>query len=220
LLLEWVDGPVLDSLEPIPPDVLVHAGELLGALHELDFDPAVPDPTVDLGERLSKLGRDVAVLTDTEALEPELGRLLLGAATARAPSAATTGIIHKDFCPSNIVLRGDTPVPIDNANLGIGPHDLDLARTWYRWTMSPEERRQFARGYRDHRSLDGFLEHFLFWATSVLVGSASTRIRARSDQARVPLARLRMLLDLLQGNARTDPVAFGWPEGAPPPSAG
>lgn len=217
LLLEWIHGPALDSLQPIPPDILTRSGELLGALHRLQPDHPVPAPLDGLGERRSRLEKNTALLGAEGVLDPGLGEVLLDAAAAGAPTTATSGLIHKDLCPSNIVLRDHIPVPIDNASLALGLHDLDLARTWYRWPMTRPEWRHFADGYERHRRADGFVDHFVFWAVSVLVGSAAVRVRARSSQARVPLQRLRRILDALSDGTEADPVAVGWPESTPSP---
>jgi Ser/Thr protein kinase RdoA (MazF antagonist) len=115
----------------------------------------------------------------------------------------TVGVIHKDFCAANVVIGTDgAPVCVDNANVSVGPHDLDLARTWYRWPMGAEDRRHFAAGYEEYRRLAACLRHFAFWAACVLVGSASIRLRARAPGGLEPLDRLSVLLDRAARGAR------------------
>ena len=43
-----------------------------------------------------------------------------------------------------------------------------------------------------------FLEHFSFWAPCVLLGSVSTRLRARVGEVDVPVERLRRLIEFLE----------------------
>jgi aminoglycoside phosphotransferase (APT) family kinase protein len=216
VLFEWIEGPVLDSLHPIPADVLVRSGGLLGSLHEIEPTEPVPDPQSAAKERCAKLEQHIELLIAEHALDRARARALCAAALTDAPRFLDCGIVHKDFCAANIVLREARPVSIDNANVAFGPFDLDLARTWDRWPMSAVEWRHFVDGYQRHRSVEWFLAHFFFWAVSALVGSAATRIRARSDRVCTPLERLRMLVDLSEGRANVDPVAFRWPEGAQP----
>ena len=93
---------------------------------------------------------------------------------------------------ANVVIRSDgVPVCVDNANLTVGPHELDLARTWYRWPMTSGDRRHFAAGYEEHASLAPSLRHFPFWAINVLVRGALFRLGAARNGVEEPLARLR-----------------------------
>jgi len=217
LLLEWIDGPALASLRPLPASVLVSAGDLLGTIHRFQSAQRPTDVEDTSLRRLSKLRADAQVLANAGVFDSAMAHILIDAAGAHMPEDGGCGLIHKDFCASNIVLRGETPVSIDNANLAFGPYDLDLARTWCRWPMTPDEWKYFVGGYRRHRSPESFLQHFHFWAAVVLFGSASTRIRAGSDQARIPLEQLRVFYNLVVGNADTDPSVLRWPHGAPPP---
>jgi Ser/Thr protein kinase RdoA (MazF antagonist) len=197
MLLEWVEGRNLASLEPIGCDVLRRCGRMLGALHRLPCE-SLADKADEADERpaelFAKLERDMDLVRSERLLDPELARRALADADANRPAAPTLGIIHKDFCAENLVLASDgSLVCVDEATLSTGPHDLDLARTWYRWPMQARDSAHFAGGYQEHRSLAGFLRHFRFWATCVLVGSAATRLRSASPGALAPIERLRQL---------------------------
>jgi hypothetical protein len=194
MLLAWVEGHCLASLEPIPGDVLRRCGRMLGALHRLPCEPLSNGTSASPGELFAKLERDTDLVRSARLLDPELARRALGNADANRPVEPTLGIIHKDFCAENIVLAPDgSLVCVDDATLSTGPHDLDLARTWYRWPMDARDSAHFAGGYQEHRSLAGFLRHFRFWATCVLLGSAATRLRSASPGAQAPIERLRQL---------------------------
>jgi aminoglycoside phosphotransferase len=194
MLLEWIEGPSLASLAAIPERVLRRCGHMLGSLHALRSDAWPDAPLRGVDHFFAKLERDVELLCGARLLDAALARRVLEDAAARRPGETTRGVIHKDFCPENIVLAtGEAPVCVDDATLSVGPHDLDLARTWYRWPMRGEELAHFADGYREQRDLASFERDFRFWATCVLVGSGSTRLRARTARVLEPLERLRQL---------------------------
>jgi predicted glycosyltransferase len=195
LLLEWIDGTPLDALPVVPADVLRGAGELLGALHRLDADGWSDGPLPGPADAFARLERDLAALASAQALDAERVRRVLESAAAQRPRRASVGFVHRDFCAENLALAAPGGlVSIDNASLDLGPHDLDLARTWVRWPLSREERAHFAGGYEKHRGLDDFLAHFAFWASCSLVHTAAKRLRLRAPDAREPLERLERVL--------------------------
>lgn len=194
MLLEWVEGRSLASFEAIASDVLRRCGRMLGALHRLHCEPLPNGTSASPEEHIAKLERNTDLLLSARLLDPELARRALADADANRPGESTLGVIHKDFCAENIVLGSDgSLVCVDDATLSTGPHDFDLARTWYRWPMPARDLAHFAGGYQEHRSLAGFVRHFRFWVTCVLVGSAATRLRSRAPGALVPIERLRQL---------------------------
>jgi tRNA A-37 threonylcarbamoyl transferase component Bud32 len=202
LLLEWVAGRPLASFEVVPADILQRCGRMLGELHRAFAGYAdggvVPGPD----HFCDRLERDVALLLGAGWIDASFARRAVDVAVAHRPREARTGIIHKDFCAANVVIRSDgVPVCVDNANLAVGPHDLDLARTWYRWSMTSAERRHFAAGYEEHARLASCLRHFPFWATCVLVGSASIRLRSQTPGGIEALDRLGSVLERTQRGA-------------------
>ena len=78
--------------------------------------------------------------------------------------------------------------------MSIAPCDYDLARTWYRWPMTGEQRDAYLAGYRDHRDASAFLVHAPFWHIAALANGALFRHRRRSGAPALPLAALRALL--------------------------
>jgi aminoglycoside phosphotransferase (APT) family kinase protein len=198
MLLEWVEGRSLASLESIACDLLRRCGQMLGAMHRLPCETLPEAAPAKPAELFAKLERDADLVVSSQLLDPEIARRALADADANRPGEPTLGIIHKDFCAENIVLDASgAPVSIDNGTVSFGPLDLDLARTWYRWPMTPADREHLLRGYAEYRSHASFMEHFSFWAIAVLVASASSRLRLRVGRHREPLERLRTLLDSL-----------------------
>jgi hypothetical protein len=194
MLLAWVEGRSLASLDPVPAPILQRCGEMLGALHRKPFAPLPGGTPTRPDEHFAKLVRNTDLLLAARVLDPELARRALRAADANRPESVTLGIIHKDFCAENLVLDPeDSLICIDDASLSTGPHDLDLARTWYRWPMRPGDLAHFESGYEQLRSLADFRRHFRFWTTCVLMGSAATRLRSLAPGALVPIERLQQL---------------------------
>jgi Ser/Thr protein kinase RdoA (MazF antagonist) len=194
MLLEWVEGASLASLDPIPSDVLRRCGRMLGAIHRRHAGHRLDGPGPSPSDLFDKLERNTQLLLGAQRLDAELARRALAAADANHPEEVTSGIIHKDFCAENLVLgRRDALVCIDDASLSVGPHDLDLARTWYRWPMDARGLAHFESGYEEHRSVAAFHRHLPFWATCVLVASAATRLRSRAAGVLEPIDRLRRL---------------------------
>jgi len=204
MLLPWVDGDVVASLDFIPLDVIHRCGANLGALHQQDVS-GWPDVVVRRTDQvLARLESDTTILVEAGELETDAAAEAHRLANEHVPGDASTGIIHNDFCPENIVLDASgSPVCVDNATLTFGPHDYDLARTWYRWPMSPGESDAFLRGYEMYRRRASFERHFVFWSICMLTATAANRLRiGLGDRAR-SLGALRTILATLE---RGDPV--------------
>jgi hypothetical protein len=192
-LFEWIEGPTLAALPAIPADLARRCGSLLGSLHGVDSALAGM-PGSDTSEIAAKIERTAALVRHSEAGTADLLRRAVDAAERARPPASSVGLVHQDFCAENLVLsRGRGPISIDDAALTVAPHDLDLGRTWYRWPMTRDERRQLAAGYAEHRPLGPVLAHFEFWAVAALLGSMSSRLKSRLSLD-VPLARLAALI--------------------------
>jgi hypothetical protein len=203
LLIEWIEGRPLATVEVVPAGILRRCGRMLGALHQAFAGYTIGGLAPHPDHFRERLDRDVVLLSEAGWLDASLARRAVDVVAAHRPPEATSGIIHKDFCAANVVIRSDgAPVCVDNANLAIGPHDLDLARTWYRWPMTSGDRRHFAAGYEEHASLAPRLRHFPFWATCVLARSAAIRLRSQAPGGAAPLERLSTLLDRVEHGAR------------------
>lgn len=179
-LEEWVAG---DSLAEHPCDAsLTASGELLAAIHTVQAsDASAADERLhqclrQFWDGLSRLRR-VGLISDPESAH------LLSAARSNRPRKPTWCLTHGDFCAANLVSRGGQVCSVDNVTVQPKFAAEDLARTWYRWPMSPEQRRLFLQGYNRLRSADEFFEHQRFWRIVVTVLSAANRLRRRVDGA-------------------------------------
>lgn len=188
----WIAGTPLDAL-PHRSQRWRDAGALLRAIHRTEGAAtarrgrALTRPFfVDLLARLDVL---VAAGALTAAERTVLARAL---ATSR-PSRARTGLTHNDFCGENLVEDAEGRLHvIDNGGLRVGFLDFDLARAWYRWSMSSTAWRSFLAGYGGGaRATTG--DRRRFWRAAAIIRSAHFRVvRASRDVAPV-LRRLRAL---------------------------
>ncbi len=196
MLLEWIDGTSLSKQRSISPTQFHGCGEMLGALHRVAMEDVAAVPPLTLGAVCEKFQRDIAELVKSQLVNASFVRDVHEAALACQPKNATAGVIHRDFCAENLVVcASNSVVCIDNAGLAVGPHDLDLARTWWRWPMTRRDWAQFVSGYMEHRDMSEFLDNFVFWASCVLVGSAALRHRYCTPGIREPLDRLQRLIE-------------------------
>jgi len=187
LLEPWIDGRVVRDDEE--PQLLRRCGALLGSVHaiehDLDGEARRWTPEHRLAEALARL--------ETLRLGGHLSRRrsvqLAAIAQATVPIRASTGLVHRDLWPRNVVVdRDGLPWIIDNGNVGLGAHAFDLARTEYLWPMSHGQREAFLCGYDSTapaREPTG-----TFWLIDVLTEAAVFRIGAGARGVSRPLARL------------------------------
>jgi hypothetical protein len=214
LLLPWIEGRLLTSLDAIPLDVAHECGRNVGALHRHDVSDWSDVVVRSVAHVRARLRVDTAMLVESGELDEATAAIAGALAEADAPANATAGIIHNDFCPENIVVEpAGTPACIDNATLTFGPHDFDLARIWYRWPMSPDAGAAFLRGYETHRSGASFAQHFAFWAISMLMATAANRLRARIADATRSLPVLRSTVAAIQRGEAVVPWGPGAADG-------
>jgi hypothetical protein len=191
LLVEWIPGRSV-TVRDCTREFMERCGALLATVHlvEPPNDPAWWHPTTEqpAGERLS---RDLHRLAELGGLTSTQARRLAEAAGRHAPEEIAVGLVHWDLCAANVIAGSDgEPRVIDQDTLYIGPRDGDLARTWYRWSLTNGQLGAFLAGYRSDLDTTGFESSFWYWAVSALVDSALWRLHMTSREARVPLSML------------------------------
>jgi aminoglycoside phosphotransferase (APT) family kinase protein len=197
VLVPWIPGTALSSIEASPA-ILEECGRVLGALHGQPVPAWRTLPVRGPGQVRIQCRIDLGLLAGVGAIEETMAHRADEAAAAHAPDRATTGVIHNDFCAENIVIDpAGTPVPVDNATMTFGPHDLDLARTWHRWPMTPPQAAAFFGGYQQERASESFRRHAAFWIICALAGAAANRVRAGVGGVEPPLERLAEFLAAL-----------------------
>lgn len=193
LLTNWIEGQSLVA-EP-PAAVLRRCGRMHRALHRLDVGPAFAGlrrRSVDWEPRLDRL---LAELVAASALDGDLATEAYRLVVRHAPSRPRAGLCHGDFCGENMVRdRTGTLRVVDNDSLAIDEYEYDLARTWYRWRLSPEAQRAYAEGYGVSEDGAAFAAHFVHWALTVVIESSVFRLRANAPTVRDALERLRRLV--------------------------
>jgi streptomycin 6-kinase len=206
LLEEWVPGVAL-AATGTDPALVRWCGTLLGAVHVVELPPGMePEDRSTPAARLARLEQQVASLGRLAVLSRALRMGVMELARASAPTEATLGIIHGDFCGDNVVTdEAGRPHIIDNETMQVGALDFDLARTWYRWPDAVSQTGAFLEGYAVHRSPTTYLRHFRFWVLSVLVDATWFHLRLGTAQA--PLKRLVAFLD----DVRPAPAGSGFP---------
>ena len=134
-------------------------------------------------------------LAGLETLEPRLRKL--------APEKCLWGLIHGDFCGSNLVrVDAQRVVCIDNEWQREGPIAYDLARTLTLWDLDPTQETCFLEAYYSSEPVQS---PALFWVLSALIESIHNRRKGQLTSADIPLKRLN---SLLQQSSETSGNAF------------
>ncbi len=192
MLLQWIEGAPL-SPRRCQADVLRHCGFLHGWIHAQGPGgaPATgPGSEPDWGARLEAAAE---ILARSGMLAHKAGELI-SQARMHLPRAVARGIGHGDFCAQNLIVQQpDRIYVIDNETLGVDALDWDLARTWYRWPMRPDQWVAYGEGYSQHRGLADFQAHFPYWSVLVLLESAVWHVAKGTGAASIPLRRLLAL---------------------------
>ena len=144
-VLRWVDGAAplgdigeaFDGTSALDPNEFHRLGQMAGDLHnhmqELGrlpgFDRAAWDVDGLVGEKAlwgDPLGLDVLSAGDRDVLRDAIAQLASELA-ALGTGPEVYGVIHADFTPENILVRGDEFVLIDFDDFGEGWHLFELA---------------------------------------------------------------------------------------------
>jgi thiamine kinase-like enzyme len=194
LLTPWIQGRAFAAGRDATA-LMRRCGALHRGIHRRRIDADVKPlrrRSTDWEPRLEKLLDELVMAS---AIDAGFARAVHHLASHHAPQAARSGLCHGDFCGENMVQdqAGDIQV-VDNDSLAVDEYEYDLARTWYRWPLSPAALRAYVDGYGRSEHGIRFAEHFLHWALTVVIESSAFRVRARSPLAHEALARLRALL--------------------------
>jgi aminoglycoside phosphotransferase len=208
LLLEWIEGVPVDE-QTSHPTVIRAAAAVQAFLHAAPVPPALERPPAVLAETGAKLREDLAALAAAGTVTAAEAAAILDLVRRFAPERCRIGIVHRDLCARNMIVRPSGEVcVVDNETMAVGSCEFDLARTWYRWPLPRAERERYLRVYARTHDPRLFLAHFPFWALAVLVDSAQLRRAAPAALASVPLDRLRRLLAAVRDGAAPERLAF------------
>lgn len=201
LVERWIEGrPLLPS--DVDGDMMYMLGDVVGAFaaQPCDLQPELEQLRSSKG-LLDKLQALLLELQAQGILAPEVCRALHERATANAPRWNESGFVHLDIKPDNIVKSTNGMVVIDNESLSIGPLNYELARIWFFWRLTPQERSRFLEGYRKHRCTKSFVLHELFWSIIASINSLYFRVRNQLPYQELDLA----IQEISQGE-----LPFSW----------
>lgn len=195
LLTRWIPGVDVRNGDWTPRDLRT-CGRVHATIHRLPItgDMALLRRAPVRSEQ--RLGQLLDELVQRRALATWQADAVRSLTSLAAPPTERIAVCHRDFCGDNIVIAADGQVcVVDNEGMTIDSPEYDLARTWYRWPMTPDQQRAYAEGYGVHAHVARFAARFAHWALIVLVESATFRARMGAASVRVPLERLTNLLD-------------------------
>ena len=195
LLEAWIEGEDL-AQRPATTRHLIEAATLLACLHAtpLVFGRPLPATQSTAAEReMAEQARGRLAADGRLPLAESDG---IGAALKQLdPKQALVGLVHTDFCGENMVIDPDGRLHIiDNERMGLGALGLDVARTWYRWTLPLPAWECFCANYQARMPHEDALRHFAFWALVATLKSAVFRLRLDPARAHVPIERLREIM--------------------------
>lgn len=183
-LVPFVEGRTADRADE--PDRLA-AARLLGRLHALTFELVVPPrPGVDGLAQLRALNAGALPHDWRRRIEP-LHREALELVEQLTERALVRGIVHGDFFPGNVLVRGDEAVALlDWEEAHRAPLVSELAAATWEFTKSKAtddfDRDAAARFLRAYRAADG-------------------PVPADEDELIVPLIRAKRVLEILRAPA-------------------
>jgi hypothetical protein len=194
LLTPWIPGRPVGHADRTT-GLLRACGRLQAGIHRVPASAEIAhlrQRPVDWEGRLDRL---LGELVARSALQAGDAREVHRLAAVHAPPAATARVCHTDLCPDNVVVTGAGRLcVVDTEGIAVDAAEYDLARTWYRWPMSPSQQRAYAEGYGAPAHAAAFAAHFLHWALQAVTESAAFRVRRRAAGAHVPLTRLADLV--------------------------
>jgi thiamine kinase-like enzyme len=189
LLLEpWIDG---ETLSPSRAEALARElGALMGRLHAAR--PANAPARVATAGRREQALSDLARLVSAGALPASSAETLRGRIAGGDPGSAPAVLVHRDFCPENLVLdpAGELFL-IDNEWLALDAAGVDLGRSFSRWSLPEAPWQTFLSGYAGQAPAAP--EALPFWLVAMAARSACLRLAAPAEAIALPLARLRAL---------------------------
>ena len=199
LIEEWVDGTPLPSSDGTPEHV-VQAAAVLSRLHAIEhIGETAVRTTMAAAEWIERARRDLALLTDRQALPRGPMRALQGALRQLDPGMAVAGLTHNDFCAENMVRTdGGRIAVVDNERLSVGPLAYDLGRVWCRWPMPAPAWALFLETYAAERDQVLTDSSLLIWKIAATAHSGVLRIASDPERLGEPLARLRELSGSLE----------------------
>jgi thiamine kinase-like enzyme len=207
---EWVNGTSLSKL-PLSQRRLEQAADLLGRLHATtSFEGQSLRRSQSTGAVRRRVERQLANVENRGAITTTERRQLLEILHAFAPKRAVFGLTHNDLCAENLVEDGEGRLhAIDNESMKLGFLEFDIARTWYRWSLSETDWKSFLRRYEKWNAAP-VAQSTMFWRIAAVAKSADIRAQ-RTSNSDVPMRKLREIISAgARGNLESDSLSKSW----------
>jgi aminoglycoside phosphotransferase (APT) family kinase protein len=206
LLVEWIVGSPVDD-RAVTHTAIRESGGLLGNVHRVSVPDGLDIGGCTVDGWVPRLRAGLDALTGCGALDDSDAARAMDLALGVRPDRSHRGLIHGDFCPENLVVSEDgRTMLVDLENIAVDEQPFELARTWYRWSMAPDQFRMFLAAYGRPDVVEDFRRSAAFWGIGALAEAAAFRVTRGTADVDVPLDRLRSLL-------RGDRASWGglWP---------
>jgi aminoglycoside phosphotransferase (APT) family kinase protein len=179
-VIEWVDGHPLNHGNFNREHIEMAAG-IQAALAVTPLPSAFSStPHCQSGFWKRLFESRVHFLFNTGIITTPQAAKLLETTREWTPPSIAVGLTHGDLCVENILIDGNGNLfVIDLETLSVTAIAYDLARTLYRWPMTPDERAVYLAAYERTVKIDDLLDNLPFWILLVLCNSVVFRFRGQ-----------------------------------------
>lgn len=190
---EWIEGNTVAE-HGADPEILDKAGHLLAAVHRARIDPVAGAPEAVLDDVRRKLREKLPVVISHGIITGDQSRRVADLGELLAASRVEMSLIHGDFSPSNLVLRGGEPYSVDNDKMTFHASDYDACRAATLWDEWNESGQSLLESYWKHSCRSASPESLFFWSVFDLVCRISYRVSSFGEFNQFCITRVRELL--------------------------
>jgi len=172
---EWIEGPTLRQ-HGLTDSLLHEAARLLLNIHSLKTTPSLATSESVLSHVQYKLRQNLPVLVENKIITEQERDVILNLAHSMYDQKFDISLIHGDFSPDNLVVRGADVFSVDNEKLTDYATDYDLCRAvslWDEWNSSGSA---LLESYCEHSGRNVSRNDLVFWGVFDLTYRVSYRI--------------------------------------------
>lgn len=190
---EWIEGATLRQ-RGVDDKIVRQAAQLLTTIHNATIDPDAEMAETTLKEVRLKLEEKLSLLVSKKVISDSQSQTVLDLCSSITTDTVNISLIHADFSPDNLVVRGNELYSVDNDKIRHQFTDYDVCRAvslWDEWNLSGGA---LLDAYREvsRRSLAS--ESLFFWGTFDLIYRISYRISSAGEFNQFCIDRLRQIL--------------------------
>lgn len=190
---EWVEGKTI-SQEGFSQDIVHRAARLLTAIHCATVEAVAGTPETVLNEVRLKLNERLPVLVSNEIISVAQSRRVTDLCDSLSADSLNLSLIHGDFSPANLVVRGSELYSVDNEKMRVHVTDYDVCRAvtfWDEWNSSGG---RLLDAYLEQSSRRFTRQSLFFWGIFDLVYRISYRVSSFGELNDFCVMRLREVL--------------------------